>query len=510
MRRAAAAGAALVLAGGLAPVVSPIGVGVGAATAAEAVAIPFDFDGDGYADLAVGVPGESLRGKRAAGAVQVLYGSASGITDHDQLWHQGRKGVKGALEKGDGFGTVLTSSDFDADGFADLAIGIPREGIGGRPTVGAVQVLYGSPEGLTASGDQIWHQGKPGVPGKNEAGDRFGNALVSGDFDADGFADLAIGIPGEAIGSLSEAGAVVVLRGSASGLTSRGAATVRQGRDGLPSRPSRYEEFGTSLAAGDVNGDGRDDLVVVVQFDADFLVPGYVELDEASSGVHVILGSATGLKPSGSQFFSPEALGFPGYTYLGQPVLADFDGDGRDDFATASSPKTGDRGVVVLHGRARGLVPAPLAVPSTPGGDAFWATPQCLGAGPFVAGDVTGDGHTDLLFGCAQYHRSTGWDPAHVSWIRGSESGLGATITELSGGPRAAEFWFGLQVLPLSGGAQEWLIVGEPRVEPGGRVGALQVSGAGEAGPVGWWSQDTPKIKGAAELDDGFGVLAQE
>ena len=160
MRRAAAAGAALVLAGGLAPVVSPIGVGVGAATAAEAVAIPFDFDGDGYADLAVGVPGESLRGKRAAGAVQVLYGSASGITDHDQLWHQGRKGVKGALEKGDGFGTVLTSSDFDADGFADLAIGIPREGIGGRPAVGAVQVLYGSPEGLTASGDQILAPGQ--------------------------------------------------------------------------------------------------------------------------------------------------------------------------------------------------------------------------------------------------------------------------------------------------------------------------------------------------------------
>ena len=80
MRRAAAAGAALVLAGGLAPVVSPIGVGVGAATAAEAVAIPFDFDGDGYADLAVGVPGESLRGKRAAGAVQVPDGSSRGLT----------------------------------------------------------------------------------------------------------------------------------------------------------------------------------------------------------------------------------------------------------------------------------------------------------------------------------------------------------------------------------------------------------------------------------------------
>ena len=485
-----------------------MGFGVGAAMAAQAVAIPFDFDGDGYADLAVGVPGESLRGKRAAGAVQVLYGSASGVTDHDQLWHQGRTGVKGALEKGDGFGSVLTSSDFDADGFADLAIGIPREGIGGRATVGAVQVLYGSPEGLTASGDQIWHQGKPGVPGKNEAGDGFGNSLVSGDFDADGFADLAIGIPGEDVGSLSDAGAVVVLRGSRSGLTSRGAETVRQGRDGLPSGPSHYEEFGTSLAAGDVNGDGRDDLVIVVLFDADFLVPRYVDLDEASSGVHVILGSDSGLKPRGSQFFSPEALGFPGYTYLGSPVLADFDGDGRDDFAAASTTKSGDRGVVVLHGRARGLVPASLGAPSTPGEDAFWATPLCDSAGPLVAGDVTGDGYTDLLFGCAQYHQSTGWDPASVAWIRGSDPGLGATIAALSGAPKAAEWWFDLQVLPLSGGGQDWLVVGEPSVEPGGRVGTLQVSGTGEAGSVGWWSQDTPKIKGTAEKGDGFGRLA--
>ncbi|MDH3959019.1 MAG: integrin alpha, partial [Actinomycetota bacterium] len=100
-------GAALVLCGAVVPLTSPEGAGV--AVAAQGAAIPFDFDGDGYADLAVGVPGEDLRGKLNAGAVQVLYGSASGPTAHDQLWHQGRKGVKGAVEAGDFFGSALTS-----------------------------------------------------------------------------------------------------------------------------------------------------------------------------------------------------------------------------------------------------------------------------------------------------------------------------------------------------------------------------------------------------------------
>ena len=137
--------------------------------------------------------GEDLRGVKDAGAVQVLYGSAAGVTARDQLWHQGRKGIKNKLEKNDRFGQALASGDFDADGYADLAVGIPGEDIGKKRDTGAVQVLYGSPTGLTAR-DQVWHQGKPGVPGKSEAGDWFGGGLAVGDFDADGFADLAVGV----------------------------------------------------------------------------------------------------------------------------------------------------------------------------------------------------------------------------------------------------------------------------------------------------------------------------
>ena len=101
--------------------------------AAAHAAMPSDFDGDGYADLAIGAPGEAVRGtKPNAGVVHVIRGSASGLTeDGDQLWSQDLPGVKGVslggLKSGDRFGATLASGDFDRDGHADLAIGVYRD-----------------------------------------------------------------------------------------------------------------------------------------------------------------------------------------------------------------------------------------------------------------------------------------------------------------------------------------------------------------------------------------------
>jgi len=497
MKQGIAVGAALLLVGGLAPMVVPVGGGVAVAAGSEAM--PFDFNGDGYADVAVGVPGEDLRGIENAGTVQVMYGSATGMTARDQVWHQGRRGVKGALERGDRFGTVVASGDFNSDGYADLAVGVPNESIRGRAQVGVVQVLYGSPRGLTAQ-DQIWHQGKRGVPGRNEAGDMFGSALAVGDFDADGFVDLAVGVAGEDIGAVPDAGFVAVLRGSASGLTSAGAGVVRQGRDGLPSQASAYEEFGETLATGDVNRDGRDDLVVVVEFDADFLRPSYGDLDEAGSGVHVIFGSPTGLKPQGSQFFGPETLGFAEWSQMFSPILADVNSDGYADLAGVLwQSSTNDYRVVVLHGHADGLHPAVLAVAGTPGVDGFWASPA--GGGRLAATDFNGDGFVDLVLGVRS--------PASLQVILGTGTGLGAAFV---GSPVGVEGFTNVGALPLSGGTQEWLVLGAPYAAlsaPGGSgmVGVLQGAADGTAGPVTLWNQDTPGIKGHAETNDNFGVF---
>src|SRR6266540_1729265 len=191
------------------------------ASSVTAASVRADFDNDGFADLAVGVS-EDVGAIGDAGAVNVLYGAAGGLTGAgSQLFTQASPEVAGIAEAGDSFGYALAAGDLDGDGFVDLAIGVPGEdtAING---VGAVNVLYGGVDGLSGAGSQLFTQASPGMVGTAEDGDQFGQALAVGDFDGDGVADLAVGVPGEGLGATSSAGAVNVLKGAAGGLTSSG------------------------------------------------------------------------------------------------------------------------------------------------------------------------------------------------------------------------------------------------------------------------------------------------
>ena len=127
---------------------------------------------------------------------------------------------------GDRWGSTLAAGDFDADGYDDLIIGVPQEDIGSIQDAGAVIVLYGSASGLATSRARGFNQDSLGIPGGNEAGDRWGETLVVDDFNGDSFADLIVGVPNESIGSIQKAGAITVIYGSTEGLTSQGLSLI--------------------------------------------------------------------------------------------------------------------------------------------------------------------------------------------------------------------------------------------------------------------------------------------
>jgi len=121
--------------------------------------------------------------------------------------------------------------------------------------------------------------------GMNEADDRFGSVVASGDFDGDGLADLAVGAPGESPGNDPKSGWVFLYRGTEYGLAPWGGF----GQAGFGSNEAD-DRFGSALAVGDFNGDGRDDLAVGAPGEA----PGS---DPKSGWVFVFRGSASGMNP---------------------------------------------------------------------------------------------------------------------------------------------------------------------------------------------------------------------
>jgi hypothetical protein len=81
-------------------------------------------------------------------------------------------------EDGDEFGSSVAAGDLDGDGFDDVAVGVHFEDVGSATDAGAVQLLYGGAGGLSALGDQVFHQDSPGMNDTAEEGDEFGSALA--------------------------------------------------------------------------------------------------------------------------------------------------------------------------------------------------------------------------------------------------------------------------------------------------------------------------------------------
>jgi hypothetical protein len=436
VRRLVVVAVVLVLACTLWPAIHALAQGSPAASVTAGGRLRADFNNDGFADLAVGVPAEDVGGMTDAGAVNVLYGSASGLSGAgSQLFTQDTPGVGSSSEGFDEFGLALAAGDFNHDGFADLAVGVPGEDAGTVGFAGAVNVLYGSAAGLSGAGSQRFTQDTPGVGSSAEAGDSFGRVLTVGDFNGDGVADLAVSVPGENVGSILFAGAVNVLYGSVAGLTGAGSQLFTQDTPGVGSSAEASDQFGFALAAGDYNHDGAADLAIGMIFES-------VGSNAEAGGVNVLYGSAAGLSGAGSQFLTQNTPGVPDFVETGDQfgaVLAagDFNHDGAADLAVGvrfeDVGSILDAGAVnLLYGSVAGLTGtgSQLFTQNTPGVGSS-AEPRDAFGSALTAGDFNHDGAADLVVGVPFEDVGSILDAGAVNLLYGSASGLTAAGSQL-------------------------------------------------------------------------------
>ena len=244
---------------------------------ASAEVFTADFNGDGLEDMVVGVPKQDVNGRRDAGAVDVFYhrSSTTGLHGYPRKQlHQDTPAVIGGAENYDRFGAAVAVGDFNGDTYDDLAIGVPGEDIPAFATdTGAVNVLYGTPTGLEATDNQLLSLELVTfnyLRDPNTAA--FGAALAAGDYNRDGYTDLAVGAPGADVlygrRGYNDAGAVVVFFGSPTGfieMPSQDITRVRflsQRLSQVPGQIRAGNQFGTTLLAHDLSHDLCDELII--------------------------------------------------------------------------------------------------------------------------------------------------------------------------------------------------------------------------------------------------------
>ena len=325
----------------------------------EALAVG-DFNNDEFDDLVISAVNESIDNIVSAGIIIVLPGSDNGPTGlGGQLFHQNSSGILGEAEFNDAFGRELAVGNFDGDAFDDVVIGNPQDDEVAA-NAGTVNVIYGSANGLTNAGDQLFHQNSPDIDDAAEANDLFGGALAVGDFDNDSFDDLAIGVSGENLLGVDSAGAVHILYGSARPQRLNGARSLflAQSLSEITESPKAGDEFGAALTTGDFNGDNFSDLAVGIPGES-------INNDEDAGKVSIFFGSADGLVISGHQLISQGDIGIidspEANDNFGSTLSSgDYNGDGFDDLAIGT-PNEDIQGlqnagaINILYGSDQGL-----------------------------------------------------------------------------------------------------------------------------------------------------------
>jgi hypothetical protein len=346
-----------------------------------------------------------------------------------------------------------------------------------------------------------------------EAGALFGVALAAGDYNGDGFFDVAVGASGDSVGAVVGAGTVTVLFGSAGGLTTAGSQTVSQGGGGASGAAEGNDRFGSALASGILPGDSFHDLVVGVPGEA-------VGATVGAGAVNVLAGSGGGLV-NGSLVTqgNPEVDD----QFGGAVATGDLDQAAGDDLAVGAPGETvGGRvfagAVSVISGPPNALGGERLLFQGTNGipgspevGDFF--------GGAVAGADPNGIGVWDLAVGAPGEDLGPDVDAGVVNLLAGSAAGPGGGSLVQQTNPEdgdafGAAIAGGFFLHDFDNNGFFDLAVGAPEETVGtrqaaGAISVFEAAGGGTLTPGPAFTQGAGGLGGAAEAFDVFGFALE-
>jgi hypothetical protein len=423
----------------------------------SSVAAAGDVNGDGYSDVIVGADGYD-NGQIGEGRAFAYYGSASGLGVAPAWTAESDQGLAG-------FGiSVATAGDVNGDGYSDVIVGANRYEYDVYDE-GAAFAYYGSASGLSVTPN--WRYS--GLRTDQELGI---SVATAGDVNGDGYSDVIVGAWHYVDGSGAYLGAAYAFMGSTSGLATT--------YDWFASGGYSNAQFGRSVAtAGDVNGDGYSDVIVGASRDP--------SEQEAEAGyVEAFYGSAEGLD-NGSWDFQVGQ----GYAHFGISVATagDVNGDGYSDVIVGADGyddgEIDEGGAFLFNGAPDGLGELAGWRGDSGQGDAL------MGGSVATAGDVNGDGYSDVIVGAERYDNGEDDEGGAFAYL-GSTSGLGTSAAWMAEGEQAGAA-FGSSVASagdVNGDGYSDVIVGADRFDDGeddeGRAFAYLGSASGLTTTPAW------------------------